>query len=43
MALGAARVGEHDGCVHLTDPAGLVFCGVPVQSDDFAEHATTWS
>jgi hypothetical protein len=41
-ALGAARVGEHDGCVHLRDPAGLVFCVVPVQSDDFAEHATTW-
>ena len=41
-ALGATRVGEHDGCVHLRDPAGLVFCVVPVQSDDFAEHATVW-
>jgi hypothetical protein len=40
--LGAVRVGEHDGCVHLEDPAGLVFCVLPVQSDDFAEHATTW-
>ena len=42
VALGATRVGEHDGCLHLTDPAGLLFCVVPVQSDDFAQHATTW-
>ncbi|KAB8164644.1 glyoxalase/bleomycin resistance/dioxygenase family protein [Streptomyces sp. 3MP-14] len=41
-ALGATRIGEHDGCVHLRDPAGLVFCVVPVQSEDFAERATTW-
>ena len=27
--------------VHLRDPAGLIFCVVPVQSDDFEEHATT--
>jgi Glyoxalase-like domain len=40
--LGAVRVGEHDGCIHLRDPAGLVFCVVPVQSDDFDQHATTW-
>ncbi len=42
-SLGAVRVGEHDGCVHLRDPAGLVFCVVPVQSDDFEQEATTWS
>ncbi len=42
-ALGASRVGEHDGCIHLRDPAGLVFCVVPVQSNDFAEEATTWA
>ena len=41
-ALGAVRVGGHDGCVHLRDPAGLVFCVVPVQSEDFAEHASVW-
>jgi hypothetical protein len=41
--LGAARVGESDGCIHLRDPAGLVFCVVPVQSSDFAQHATTWT
>ncbi len=40
---GAARVGEHDGCIHLRDPAGLVFCVVPVQSDDFEQHATSWA
>ncbi len=41
-ALGATRLGEHDGCVHLRDPAGLVFCVVPVQSDTFTEHSTAW-
>jgi hypothetical protein len=40
--LGASRVGEHAGCVHLRDPAGLLFCVVPVQSEDFAERATVW-
>ena len=39
----AVRVGESDGCVHLADPAGLVFCVVPVQSEDFVEHASVWS
>jgi Glyoxalase-like domain len=41
-SLGAVQVGEHDGCIHLHDPAGLIFCVVPVQSEDFAERATTW-
>jgi Glyoxalase-like domain len=41
-ALGAVSVGEHEGCVHLRDPAGLIFCVVPVQSEDFEQHATTW-
>ena len=40
--LGAVRVGGSDGSVHLRDPAGLIFCVVPVQSDDFEQHATTW-
>lgn len=40
--LGALRVGEHDGCVHMRDPAQLVFCVVPVQSEDFEQHATVW-
>ncbi len=40
--LGAVAVGEHDGCVHMRDPAQLVFCVVPVQSEDFEEQATLW-
>jgi hypothetical protein len=42
LGAGAARVGEYDGCVHMRDPAGLIFCVVPVQSDDFEQHATAW-
>src|SRR4051794_34885763 len=42
MELGAVRLGEHDGAVQLRDPAGLVFCVVPVQSDDFELEATVW-
>src|SRR3954451_21506938 len=34
---GAVTVGEHDGATQLRDPAGLVFCVVPVQSEDFRE------
>ena len=40
--LGAVRTGGHDGCAHLRDPAGLVLCVVPVQSEDFEQHATVW-
>jgi hypothetical protein len=40
--LGAVRVGEHDGCVHMRDPAQLVFCVVPVQSENFEQHAKVW-
>jgi hypothetical protein len=40
--LGAVRLGEQDGAVQLRDPAGLVFCVVPLQSDDFEAHATVW-
>ena len=41
-ALGAVSTGELDECVQLRDPAGLILCVVPVQSEDFEEHATTW-
>ncbi len=41
-ALGAVVVGGQDAAVHLHDPAGLVFCVVPVQSDTFEAEATTW-
>jgi hypothetical protein len=40
--LGAVRVGEHEGCVHMRDPAQLVFCVVPVQSENFGQHAKVW-
>jgi hypothetical protein len=40
--LGAVRVGEHEGCVHMRDPAQLVFCVVPVQSENFEQHAKVW-
>jgi hypothetical protein len=43
VGLGADRVSATGGCVQLQDPAGLVFCVVPVQSDDFQEHASTWN
>ena len=44
VALGATVVDDRDGYVILTDPGGLVFCVVPVQTGaDFEEHATTWS
>lgn len=40
--LGAVRFGGHDGSVQLRDPAGLVLCVVPVQSDDFEQQAAVW-
>jgi hypothetical protein len=40
--LGAVRIDEHDGCVHMRDPAELVFCVVPVQSEGFEQHARVW-
>jgi hypothetical protein len=41
--LGATRFSETGGCVQLRDPSGMVFCVVPIQSDDFDQHATTWT
>lgn len=43
VALGATVTQRHDGYAVLTDPGGLVFCVVPVQTGvDFDAHATTW-
>ena len=43
VGLGASVLEERDGYTILTDPGGMVFCVVPVQSGDhFARHATTW-
>lgn len=42
-ALGASVVEQRDGYAILTDPGGLVFCVVPVQTGDaFTAGATTW-
>jgi hypothetical protein len=43
-ALGATVGTRHDGWAVLHDPGGLVFCVVPVwtDQDDFARHATAW-
>ncbi len=44
IGLGAAIAERRDGYAILTDPGGLVFCVVAVQTDpdDFAAHAVTW-
>ncbi len=43
VALGASVVEERDGYTVLTDPGGLVFCVVPVQSGEhFDRHARSW-
>jgi hypothetical protein len=44
LRLGADTLVEYDEYAVLTDPAGLVFCVVPVQTGDaFERHATTWA
>ncbi len=43
VALGATVVEAHDEYTILHDPAGLLFCVVPVQAHDtFEAHALTW-
>jgi hypothetical protein len=42
VALGATVVEERKSYRIMGDPGGLVFCVVPVQTDDFDEHAVTW-
>lgn len=42
-ALGARRLADMGSFWQLTDPAGLVFCVVGVQTgEEFERHATTW-
>lgn len=42
-ALGATLVEQHEGYGILSDPSGLRFCVVPVQSPAaFDAHAVTW-
>jgi len=43
VALGATVAEEREGYTILQDPAGLVFCVVPVQTGaDFEREALTW-
>ena len=43
VALGAVEVSRPHSWVVMQDPAGTVFCVVPVQvSASFEAHATTW-
>jgi hypothetical protein len=42
LGLGARVVIEHEEYRIMADPGGLVFCIVPVQTDDFAERAQLW-
>lgn len=41
-AVGARVVDHHEDWAVLVDPGDLLFCVVPVQTDDFDAHATTW-
>lgn len=43
VALGATVAEEPGDHVILRDPAGMVFCVVGVQTDDFADHAAEWA
>lgn len=42
VELGANVFEVRDGYRIMTDPGGLVFCVVPVQTATFDEHALTW-
>ena len=43
LALGATVLEERKGYTILQDPAGMVFCVVPVQTgEDFEREAHTW-
>ena len=41
-ALGATMVEERKDYRIMADPGGLVFCVVPVQTEDFDQYAVTW-
>jgi predicted enzyme related to lactoylglutathione lyase len=43
VGLGATVLEERDGYTILSDPGGLVFCVVGIQTgDDFERHALSW-
>lgn len=39
LRLGATEVARHDGLVVLADPAGLLLCVLPPESEEFATRA----
>lgn len=39
LALGATEVSRQDSLVVLADPAGLLLCVLPPQSEEFAERS----
>jgi hypothetical protein len=44
LRLGASMLVEYEEYAVLTDPVGMVFCVVPVQTGGvFERHATTWA
>lgn len=44
VALGATVVARREGYAVLSDPGGLLFCVVPVQTGaQFEAHASTWT
>jgi len=43
IRLGATGVEERQGYRIMADPGGMAFCVVPVQTDEFDEHAVSWS
>lgn len=43
VGLGATVVEERGSYQIMVDPGGLLFCVVPVQTDDFDQHARSWS
>lgn len=43
VALGATVVEKLDHYRIMADPGGLVFCVVPVQTEDFDAHAASWT
>ena len=42
LALGAVEINRWLECRILRAPGGHILCVIPLHSDDFADHATTW-
>src|SRR4051794_27170622 len=42
LALGAVEINRWLECRILRAPGGHLLCVIPLHSDDFADHATTW-